>query len=238
MEFLNSFLFIVYRSVSAVVVLFLISRLMGSRQISQLTFYDYIVGISIGSIAAMAVEEDIDLVDMAVSMLVFGGFAILLSFLTDKSIILRRGLTGKPSILIYNGKIIEHSLKKNKYDINDLLLNCREKGYFKTEEIAFAILESNGQISIMPKGENAPATLKDLNVPAEHSALEYNLIIDGKVLKKNLKCYGKDEQWLKKKLKAQNVNNEEEVLLATGDDNDNLKVYLKGETLPHNDFFI
>ena len=142
-----------------------------------------------------------------------------------------------------NWNVIERALntklvKKNKYDINDLLLNCREKGYFKTEEIAFAILESNGQISIMPKGENAPATLKDLNVPAEQSALEYNLIIDGKVLKKNLKCYGKDEQWLKKELKAQNVNKEEEVLLATGDDNDNLKVYLKGETLPHNDFFI
>lgn len=229
---------ITYRSLIAVLVLFIISRLTGPRQISELTFYDYIVGISIGSIAAMAVERDINMVDMAVSMVVFGGFAVLFAFLTTKSMTLRKMFSGKPSIMIYNGKIIEKALKKNNYDINDLLLNCRLQGYFKYEDIAFAVLETNGQLSIMPKADKAPLTPYDMALKPEKSALEYNLIIDGNIMSDNLKSYGKDEQWLKTQLKEQNVKNVGEVLLGVGDGNDKLTVFLKSEVLPHNHFFM
>lgn len=229
---------ITYRSLIAVLVLFIISRLTGPRQISELTFYDYIVGISIGSIAAMAVERNINMVDMAVSMVVFGGFAVLFAFLTTKSMTLRKLFSGKPSIMIYNGKIIEKALKKNNYDINDLLLNCRLQGYFKYEDIAFAVLETNGQLSIMPKADKAPLTPYDMALKPEKSALEYNLIIDGNIMSDNLKSYGKDEQWLKTQLKEQNVKNVGEVLLGVGDGNDNLTVFLKSEVLPHNHFFM
>lgn len=229
---------ITYRSLIAVLVLFIISRLTGPRQISELTFYDYIVGISIGSIAAMAVERNINMVDMAVSMVVFGGFAVLFAFLTTKSMTLRKMFSGKPSIMIYNGKIIEKALKKNNYDINDLLLNCRLQGYFKYEDIAFAILETNGQLSIMPKADKAPLTPYDMALKPEKSALEYNLIIDGNIMSDNLKSYGKDEQWLKTQLKEQNVKNVGEVLLGVGDGNDKLTVFLKSEVLPHNHFFM
>ena len=229
---------ITYRSLIAVLVLFIISRLIGPRQISELTFYDYIVGISIGSIAAMAVERNINMVDMAVSMVVFGGFAVLFAFLTTKSMTLRKMFSGKPSIMIYNGKIIEKALKKNNYDINDLLLNCRLQGYFKYEDIAFAVLETNGQLSIMPKADKAPLTPYDMALKPEKSALEYNLIIDGNIMSDNLKSYGKDEQWLKTQLKEQNVKNVGEVLLGVGDGNDKLTVFLKSEVLPHNHFFM
>lgn len=229
---------IAYRSLIAVLVLFVISRLTGARQISELTFYDYIVGISIGSIAAMAVERDINMVDMAVSMVVFGGFAVLFAFLTTKSMTLRKLFSGTPSIMIYNGKIIEKALKKNNYDINDLLLNCRLQGYFKTEDIAFAILETNGQLSVMPKADKAPLTPYDMAMKPESAALEYNLIIDGNIMNDNLKSYGKDEQWLKTQLKEQNVKNVGEVLLGVGDSNDKLTVFLKSEVLPHNHFFM
>ncbi len=229
---------ITYRSLIAVLVLFIISRLTGPRQISELTFYDYIVGISIGSIAAMAVERNINMVDMAVSMVVFGGFAVLFAFLTTKSMTLRKMFSGKPSIMIYNGKIIEKALKKNNYDINDLLLNCRLQGYFKYEDIAFAVLETNGQLSIMPKADKAPLTPYDMSLKPENSALEYNLIIDGNIMSDNLKSYGKDEQWLKTQLKEQNVKNVGEVLLGVGDGNDKLTVFLKSEVLPHNHFFM
>lgn len=229
---------ITYRSLIAVLVLFIISRLTGPRQISELTFYDYIVGISIGSIAAMAVERNINMVDMAVSMVVFGGFAVLFAFLTTKSMTLRKMFSGKPSIMIYNGKIIEKALKKNNYDINDLLLNCRLQGYFKYEDIAFAVLETNGQLSIMPKADKAPLTPYDMALKPEKSALEYNLIIDGNIMSDNLKSYGKDEQWLKTQLKEQNVKNVGEVLLGVGDSNDKLTVFLKSEVLPHNHFFM
>lgn len=226
------------RSAIAVLVLFIISRVSGPRQISQLTYYDYIVGISIGSIAATAVEREINLWDMVIAMVVFGGFAFLFSFSTSKSMVLRRLFSGKPTVLIYNGKIIESQMKKNHYDVNDLLLNCRMKGYFKLEEIAFAILETNGELSIMPKADKAPLTPYDMAMKPEKSDLEYNLIIDGSVLSENLKYYGKDEQWLKSELQKQKVKNESEVLLATGDGDGNLKVYLKNECLPHNHFFM
>lgn len=238
MEILDSIWLVALRSLIAVIVLFVISRLTGPRQISQLTFYDYIVGISIGSIAAMAVEKSISIIDMAVSMIIFGAFAFCIAYSTSKSMILRKAFSGKPSIMIYNGKIIESALKKNNYDINDLILNCRNKGYFKLEEIAFAILESNGQLSIMPKSQNAPLTPKDMAIPTEQSTLEYNLIIDGEILKENLKSYGKDEQWLKSSLKMQGVTSEKQVLLVTGDNNNNLKIYLKSEELPHDNFFM
>lgn len=238
MEILNSIWIVALRSVIAVIVLFIISRLTGPRQISQLTFYDYIVGISIGSIAAMAVEKSISIIDMAVSMIVFGGFAIAFAYSTSKSMFLRKAFSGKPSIMIYNGKIIESALKKNNFDINDLVLNCRNKGYFNLEEIAFAILESNGQLSIMPKSQNAPLTPKDMAIPTEQSALEYNLIIDGVILEKNLKSYGKDEQWINAQLKSQGVKSARQVLLATGDNNNNLRIYLKSEVLPHDHFFM
>lgn len=238
MEILNSIWLVALRSVIAVIVLFVISRLTGPRQISQLTFYDYIVGISIGSIAAMAVEKSISIIDMAVSMIVFGAFAIGFAYSTSKSMLLRKAFSGKPSIMIYNGKIIESSLKKNNYDINDLVLNCRNKGYFNIDEIAFAILESNGQISIMPKSQNAPITPKDMAIPTEQSALEYFLIIDGEILEANLNSYGKDKQWLNSSLKMQGVKSEKQVLLATGDNNNNLKIYLKSEELPHDNFFM
>ena len=237
MDFLADLGGMALRSALAVLVLFVISRISGPRQISQLTYYDYIVGISIGSIAATAVEREIDLWDMVIAMVVFGGFAFLFSFSTSKSMVLRRLFSGKPSILIYNGKIIEKQMKKNHYDVNDLLLNCRIKGYFKLEDIAFAILEDNGEISIMPKADKAPLTPYDMAMAPEKSDLEYNLIIDGSILYENLKYYGKDEQWLKSELQKQNAT-EKEVLLATGDSNNNLKVYLKNEALPHNHFFM
>lgn len=238
MEFLTDLGGMVLRSVLAVLVLFIISRVSGPRQISQLTYYDYIVGISIGSIAATAVEREISLWDMIIAMVIFGGFAFLFSYSTSKSMFLRRLFSGKPSILIYNGKIIEKQMKKNHYDVNDLLLNCRVKGYFKLEDIAFAILEDNGELSVMPKADKAPLTPYDMAMKPEKSGLEYNLIIDGSILYENLKYYGKDEQWLKSELNKQKISNENEVLLATGDLNNNLKVYLKNECLPHNHFFM
>ena len=238
MDFLIDLWSFALRSVLAVLALFVISRIEGPRQISQLTFYDYIVGISIGSIAATAVEREISLWDMVVSMIIFGGFAFLISFSTSKSMVLRRLFSGKPSILVYNGKIIESQMKKNHYDVNDLMLNCRAKGYFKFEDIAFAILESNGELSIMPKADKAPLTPYDMSVKPQKEELEYNLIIDGTILFENLKYYGKDEQWLKTKLVEQKVKNESEVLLAIGDSNNNLTVYLKSEVLPHNHFFM
>ena len=229
---------VIIRSLVAVAVLFIISRITGERQILQLTFYDYIVGITIGSIAAMAVETDISLWLVLTAMVIFGGFTLFFSFLTTKSIVLRRLLTGVPHVMIYNGKIIKKNLKKHFYDINDLLQMCRIKGYYDISQIQCAVMETNGTLSVLPKAEYHPVTPNDLKQPVKGEFLLYNLIIDGNVMKNNLKAYGKDEQWLKSKLKEQKVGSKSDVLLCVGDNENNISVFLQDEQLTHENFFI
>lgn len=238
MEILMQVFTVIFRSLVAVAVLFIISRITGERQISQLTFYDYIVGITIGSIAAMAVEIDISLWLVLTAMVIFGGFTLLFSFLTTKSIVLRRLLTGVPHVIIYNGKIIKKNLKKHFYDINDLLMMCRIKGYYDISQIQCAVMETNGTLSVLPKAEYHPVTPNDLKQPVKGEFLLYNLIIDGNVMKNNLKAYGKDEQWLKSKLKEQKVGSISDVLLCVGDNENNITVFLQDEQLPHENFFV
>lgn len=238
MDWYNDVFVIILRSVLSVIALFIISRLTGERQISQLTYYDYIVGITLGSIAAMAVENSISLSSIVISMIVFGAFTILVAFVTTKSIVLRRLLTGKPTVMIYNGKIIKKSLNKHHYDINDLLLECRLKGYFDISQIQCAVMETNGQMSILPKPEYNTVTPKDLKMAVDNEFMQYNLIIDGNIMKRILKAYGKDEIWLKNKLKEQKVDSIKDVLLCVGDNSDNISIFLQNQKTPHDDFFI
>lgn len=238
MEILMQVLAVIFRSVVAVASLFIISRITGERQISQLTFYDYIVGITIGSIAAMAVETDISLWLVLTAMVIFGGFTLLLSFLTTKSMVLRRLLTGVPHVMIYNGKIIKKNLKKHFYDINDLLLMCRAKGYYDVSQIQCAVMETNGQLSVLPKAEYHPVTPNDIKQPVKGEFLLYNLIIDGKIMKNNLKAYGKDESWLKAKLNEQKVDGVADVLLCVGNNENQISVFLQNEQLEQENFFM
>lgn len=238
MELLMQILMVILRSLVAITALFIISRITGERQISQLTFYDYIVGITIGSIAAMAVETDISLWLVLAAMLVFGGFTLLLSFLTTKSVVMRRLFTGVPHVMIYNGKIIKKNLKKHFYDINDLLLMCRVKGYYDVSQIQCAVMETNGELSVLPKAEYHPVTPNDLKQPVKGEFLLYNLIIDGKLLKNNLKAYGKDEKWLKSKLKEQKVNSVSDVLLCVADNENQISVFLQNEKIENENFFV
>ncbi len=223
MEFLTYLL----RIFLSIIVLFFLSKIAGSRQIAQLTFYEYIVGISVGSIAAeMSVNDEASIPYSVFAMCAYIGFSVLLSFLSSKSIKIRRFCTGKPTVMIYKGKIVEKNLKKYRYDINDLLLECRVKGYFNIEDIEYAVMETSGEISFLPKANKRPVTPDDMILPVKSEGLEYNLIIDGNIMERNLKSYGKDEMWLKDKLKEQNTT-QKNVLLAVGKDDDTIQIFLK-----------
>lgn len=229
---------IIIRTVIAFVVLFLLARLMGVRSISQLTFYDYIVGITIGSIAAtMALDAEVPIYDTLLAMIVFGLLAFLVSFLTMKSIKMRRFFSGTPTILVYKGKIIEENLKSRHFDVNDLLCSCRENGYFNLNDIEFVIMEMNGEVSVLPKSEKRPVNPEDLSMQPSQEELSANIIIDGKIMENNLKSIGKEENWLKKQLENQNVSRIRDVLLATADINGNLSVFLKGQKLKNENVF-
>lgn len=227
---------IALRSLFSVITLFIISRVIGPRQISQLTFYDYIVGITIGSVAATAVDSGIPFSSIVISMVVFGLFTELIELLTNKSFYLRSIFSGKPTIIIYKGKIIKKAMKKHKYDISDLLQQCRLNGYFDIADIEYAIMETNGQISILPKAEQRPVVAKDVNAVGKNQQLKYSIIIDGKILTKNLLTCGKDEAWLYQKLTEQNINDLSEVLFACWNkDDDTVTTFLQNEVLPEKD---
>ncbi|HNX13518.1 MAG TPA: DUF421 domain-containing protein [Oscillospiraceae bacterium] len=212
----------------ASVVLFALTRLMGKRQISQLGVFDYINGITIGSIAAeLAVSGFKEFEVPLTAMIVFGLVPILTSYLTDKSIWIRKIITGKPAILFDGGKFLMENFKHARIDINEFLCRVRSAGYFDLSDIQTALLEPNGEISFLPAADKRPLTPQDMNLKPPQDTLKVELIIDGKILYKNLGEIGKDEQWLMQELKKLNAASVIMIALATCDRNDNVCVFLK-----------
>lgn len=215
------------RGTISLVTLFLITKLMGKKQMSELSLFDYVIGVSIGNfVAEITINIDNQFINGLISIILFGLVSFIITKLSIKSIILRRFFMGVPTILIQNGKLIEKNLVKAKIDINDLLEECRINGYFDLSEIEFAIMEANGKVSILPKGENKPLTIKDMNLKIEKQGLCSNVIIDGKIMHKNLENINKTDKWLEKelKIKGKNIN---DILLATVDINEKLNLYLR-----------
>ncbi|MBE6138593.1 MAG: DUF421 domain-containing protein [Firmicutes bacterium] len=221
---------VIARSLLSLMVLFLVTKILGKKQVSQLSMFDYVIGISIGNFAAeMTTDLELSYVNGITAVLVFGFVAYLVSYFSMKSIILRRFFIGTPTVLIKDGKILVNSLRKCKFDINDLLEECRVSGYFDISQIEYALLEANGKLSILSKGEYLNVTIKDMDLPPKKQGLCANVVIDGKIMKNNLKFINKNEKWLWKELKIKGYNNLKSILLATVDNNEKLMIYEKNE---------
>lgn len=214
------------RAISSLVTLFLVTKMLGKKQVSQLSLFDYVIGISIGNFAAeMTINLESKEINGIWAVVLFGLFAYTISYLTMKSIVLRRFFMGTPTILIQDGKILEKNLKKMKFDINDMLEEIRSAGYFDLSQVEYAILEANGEVSILPKSEYRPLTPKDMKVKVDKEGLCCNLIIDGKIMHNNLKNINKNEKWLDKALKVKGYSDISKILLATVDFNEKIVVY-------------
>lgn len=218
---------VILRCLVSLVTLFLVTKMIGKKQVSQFSLFDYVIGISIGNFAAeMAINLDSSYLHGTVAVIVFGLVAYLVSVLTMKSLKIRKFIIGNPNILIKDGKILYNSLKKSKFDINDLLEEARINGYFDISDIDYALMEANGKISFLPKIESQNPTNKDLKLNINRKGLCINLIIDGQIIREALKDANKEEKWLLKKIKEKKYKLEE-VILATIDLENNLKVYGK-----------
>jgi uncharacterized membrane protein YcaP (DUF421 family) len=214
------------RALLSLITLFLIAKMLGAKQVSQLSLFDYVIGISIGNFAAeMTINLESQYLNGILAVVVFGFVAYFVSFLTMKSIKLRRFFMGTPTIVIQKGKLLESNLKKLKLDVNDLLEECRCNGYFNIEEIEYAIMEVNGNISILPKGKYKPVVIQDLDLEVPKQGLCANVIIDGKPMSNNLKIALKDEAWLLNEINKQGYDDYSKILLATLDINGELTVY-------------
>ncbi len=225
-------------SFSSLVVLFILTKLMGNREMSQLTMFDYIISITIGSIAAeMATSLENNFMEPLVAMIVYGVITVFISYITCKSLNLRRFFTGRSRILLDNGKLYRKNFKSAKIDLNDFLMECRINGYFNLSDIQTAILEPNGRISFLPKTLKRPATPEDLNLSPSQENVVINVILDGVLLKENLAKTGNNINWLENNLKKQGVNDIKKVFLATCDNQNNLSVYVKLDKKNKHDFF-
>ncbi|MGN0551811.1 MAG: DUF421 domain-containing protein [Oscillospiraceae bacterium] len=216
---------IIITSAVSLLILFLLTKLMGSKQVSQLNMFDYIVGISIGSIAAeMATELDTPINAMT-AMIVYGVLAAAVSLITQKSLKARKIISGKPLVLLDNGKLYRKNFKKTRMDINDFLMQCRSQGYFDISQIQTAVMEFNGRMSILPVSANRPLTPQDMNLAPEQEYMTTAVIADGVIIEDNLKHTGNNYIWLKKQLSEQGFNAPEDVFLAMCDKNNKLTVY-------------
>ncbi|MCQ2480152.1 MAG: DUF421 domain-containing protein [Clostridia bacterium] len=191
---------------------------MGKRQISQLNFFDYINGITIGSIAAeMAIRDFEGAGKAAVAMGVYALVATVISYISDKSIKARTYLCGTPTIILNKGKIYRSAMKKARIDINELLMQARISGYYDLNQVQTVILEANGTLSFLPKSDNRPVTPSDIDLTPTRETMYSPLIIDGKVIEKNLIIINKSLNWLHEQIKKQNVSDEKDILLAMFD---------------------
>lgn len=208
------FIKVILTTLLSVIALFIITKLMGHKQVAQLDFFDYICGITIGSVAAELATELEEPWKPLVSLVLYGGVSILLSLLTHKCPRTRKYINGSPSILMCNGQIYRENLKKAKLDLSEFLLLCREQGYFELNDIQTAIFEPNGKLSVLPVSAKAPLTPSDMNLPTKPAQIGIEFIMDGRVMGENLKRAGRDENWLNKQLKEQGYGSAKEILLG------------------------
>lgn len=219
---------VILTSLLSVAVLFVITKVMGHKQIAQLDFFDYISGITIGSIGAdLAIDLETPWKSL-IAVIVYGIASILLSAAANKYQKSRKIINGAPSIIMDNGKIYRENLKKSKLNLSDFMMMCRELGYFELNDIQTAVFEANGKLTVLPKSEKRPLTPQDMDISLPKQSIGTEIIMDGNILHENLKRKGLDIIWLKNELDKQNCNSSKEILLAVCDNNNKLTIYKNG----------
>ena len=212
---MNEGLIVLVRGIIGFFTLLIFTRILGKQQVSQLTFFDYVVGITIGSTASSLTT---DLTSRAwphwVGLITWSVLCYILQLITLKSKTAEIFLDGEPTIIITNGKILEESMKKFRYTIGDLLAQLRDKGVFDLADIAYAVLEKDGQLSILKKPECDPVTPKDLNIKTSTASVDVEIIYDGSIVKDNLDIINRNERWIMNNLKKRGINDASEVFLA------------------------
>lgn len=223
MEFLK----IVILSVSSFLVLFLLSKVMGFRAIAELSFFDYVIGITIGSVAAeMCTNIDIEWWKGITAMVIYVLFDMAFILISQKTLVGRKIISGVPIVLIDNGKIVEKSVKKARIDLNDLEAAARVSGYYNLSDIQFAVMEVSGKISFMPVPGKRSLNPTDFNFTPERESLQVNVIMDGKIIDSNLSVAGISKKELVRKVRKENKE-VEKIVLATIDSKKVLTIFEK-----------
>ncbi|MTK20947.1 DUF421 domain-containing protein [Turicibacter sanguinis] len=205
-----------------------LSKLIGVKIISQMNFFDFIVGISFGSIIAkIIIDKDHVVFSGIIALIIFTLLTISTSYLNLKSYAARRIINAKTLILVENGRIVDKNMRKFRLTINELMMKLREKDVFALEDVQFAIMESNGQLSVLIKANKKPVTPDDLNLKVESVSLVNDIIIDGKLIDKNLEMANINKKWPQSELKRKNIHKIEDVFYAGIDQNKKLTISVR-----------
>ena len=225
---MNPLLRVVVYSVSSFLFLFVITKIMGKKQIAQLSFLDYVIGISLGSIAAeMSTDPERPFYHFFIAMAIYLALDLMLTFVARKATVLKKFIRGRPLILIEESKIKYDNLSRSKLDINDLLSMCRAKGYFDLRDVAYCIFETSGEISILPAARAVIAKSADLGLSPAAPALSKDVVADGKLIEQALLQIGKDKAWLLERLCVKEAEIKEIALATYYPDTDELIVHNK-----------
>jgi len=216
------------RAVILFLIVMIVIRVMGKRQIGELQPYELVLAIMIAELAAVPMENrEIPLLHGIIPILTLLLLQVGITFISLKNDKLRGIITGSPSILIENGKIIESELKKLRYNLSDLLEQMRLKNFHNIADVEYAILETSGQLSIIPKSQKRPIIPEDLNIPTSYEGLTLPVIMDGKIKLDNLQKLNLDAVWLNSELNKFGINSTVEVLLASLDTKGELYIQKK-----------
>ncbi|MBR4973306.1 MAG: DUF421 domain-containing protein [Clostridia bacterium] len=217
---------LVLTSVLSAVALFIIAKIIGHKQMSQLDFFDYITGITIGSIAAELATELEKPWKPLVAMVIYGTITVVLTLLTSRFPRTRKFINGTPTIIMNNGKIYRQNMKKAKMDLSEFMVMCRQEGYFNLNDIQTAIFEYNGRLTVLPKATKRPVNPTDMNIVPLPESINTEVIMDGRILDENLRRLGLDANWLKKELECNGYKTAKEIFLGLCDDNKQLTLFV------------
>lgn len=203
------------RTIFLYLILVLVVRVMGKRQIGEMEPAEFVVTMLLANLAAIPMQDiGIPLLSGLVPILTVLGVELILAVLSMRFIRFRRLLCGKPVVLLENGVILQDNLRRTRVTLDELTEHLREKGVLDLSTVKYVILETNGQISVFPYGKYAPATAKDAGIKASENYLPYTIVSDGRLMKTNLELAKRNEVWLREELKARNCLLEDVYLLT------------------------
>ena len=222
-----------FQTVASFLILLLLTRLLGKQQVSQLTFYEYLNGITFGSIAAnMATDDLANASDHLVGLVTYGILTLLVSWLALKNRKFRKALAGEPVIVIQDGNILEDNLRKMHMDLDELTMLLRAENIFDYKELELAIVEQSGALSVMKKPAYQGVTRQDLHLHAKSKGLAVEVIIDGQIVYENLRAMDLDGKWLVEQLRQRKIAKASQVCLATVNKQRQLQIDLFDDVIP------
>ncbi len=203
------------RTIFLYIIVLIVMRLMGKREIGQLQPFELAISIMIADLASTPMADPgIPIINGVIPILALLVMHLLISMVNIKSIKARSILCGKPSILIYRGRIDEKMLKKERFTVNELEERLRGNNIVNIGDVEYAILETSGQITVIEKPKKRIVTLEDLDIDAEYEGIPYDLVVDGKVMYENLKVLNKDYNWLKKQVAKFGIEPEQALIVT------------------------